>query len=276
MLPGERRCGLPPSSTQRSRIAGLAGQRIGHRLEQEIGDGDLDAAVALDLRPQLLARALERCDLDPAVEGEGGDGAAAEGDGLGDLDPHGRERSRRGCGRGRNTRPLGGRLTAAPSAARISRLRMRPPGPEPVRPFSSIPASPARRRASGEAGMREPAAGEAGAGADAGAGAGFFASATGALPPSPAKRSPPARPPLVVKRPSAAPMGSCVPSGARMDSKVPSAGASTSIAALSVSSSTSASPWRTRWPASFSQRSTLADSIVALSLGTRKSIGEPR
>ena len=37
---------------------------------------------------------------------------------------------------------------------------MRPPGPEPLRPFSSIPASPARRRASGEAGMRAPAAGE--------------------------------------------------------------------------------------------------------------------
>ena len=156
---------------------------------------------------------------------------------------------------------------------------MRPPGPEPVSSFSSIPASPAKRRASGEAGMREPGANEAEMGADAGARTGFFPFATGgdafAGEALAAAVLAPGAAPLVVSRPSAAPMGSCVPSGARMDSKVPSAGASTSIAALSVSSSTSGSPMRTRWPASFSQRSTVADFIVALSLGTRKSIGEP-
>ena len=124
--------------------------------------------------------------------------------------------------------------------------------------------------------MRAPAAGNACAGVEAGACAGFFASATGAAATFAGEALAAGSAPLVVNRPSAAPMGSSVPSGARMDSKVPSAGASTSIAALSVSSSTSASPWRTRWPASFSQRSTLANSIVALSLGTRKSIGKPR
>ena len=129
MLPGESRCGFAAFLDPAVEDRGLAGQRVGHGLEQQIGDGDLDAAVALDLRPQLLARALECCDLDPAVEGEGGDGAAAEGDGLGDLDPHGRERARRGSGRRRDTRPLGGRLAFGAQRRQHIALADAPAGP---------------------------------------------------------------------------------------------------------------------------------------------------
>src|SRR5271165_4272398 len=79
--------------------------------------------------------------------------------------------------------------------------------------------------------------------------------------------------PKVRSRASTAPTDRSSPSAPSTASSVASTGHSTSIVALSVSSSTSGSPIATLSPTCFNHRRTLTISIVALSLGTRKSIG---
>ena len=152
----------------------------------------------------------------------------------------------------------------------------------------STPCSRARRRANGEARTR--------GGPDARAGAGAVAAATGAGASvgaaglaggggtealggggvgttfDDAGLAAGAVPPDSVISASLAPTATSAPSPARTAPSTPSTGDSTSIAALSVSSSTSGSPDLILSPGCFSQRSTLASSMVALSLGTRKSI----
>jgi hypothetical protein len=158
----------------------------------------------------------------------------------------------------------------APSAASTSRLRMRPPGPEPVSSFSSIPASPAKRRASGEAGMRELGANEAEMGADAGAETGFFPFATGGGAFAGEALAAAVLAAAVLAAAVLAP-GS-VPLGARMDSGCRRRRLDFD-AALSSRARPAARPTHAR-PASFSQRN-VADSIVALSWNQKVHRGAP-
>ena len=183
-------------------------------------------------------------------------------------------------------------------APSTSRAMTRPCGPVPVMRPRSIPASFARRRASGEEKMRPcplafaaGAACGAGAGggggalaacgagaaagaAAAGAGAGFGASAAfgaGAAAPAPA---------AFTSSPSPASTAitsltgtSCVPSGTRIFAMVPSSTASTSIVALSVSISAITSPDLTLSPSFLSHLARLPFSMVGDSAGIRMLIG---
>ena len=79
-------------------------------------------------------------------------------------------------------------------------------------------------------------------------------------------------PPASTISASFAPITTSSPSAATICPSTPSTADSTSIAALSVSSSTSGSPALIASPGCLSQRRTLALSMVALSLGTRKSM----
>ena len=69
MLPGDRR-EARPASLPAIEDRRLPGKRVGHRLQQQVGDGDLDAGIAFDRRAKLLPRAVQSRGLDPAIEGE--------------------------------------------------------------------------------------------------------------------------------------------------------------------------------------------------------------
>ena len=175
-------------------------------------------------------------------------------------------------------------------AASTSRRRMRPCGPLPVRAARSTPPSPAMRRASGLAKIREPpmfgvavagvmvakvvvvgtiaagaatGAGSAGAGsAGTGSGATTGAAATSAaLSPSSARRA--------IAVPTATPSA---PLSTRMAARTPSSTASTSIVALSVSISAMTSPLLTVSPTATFHFARVPVSMVGDSAGIRISI----
>ena len=158
---------------------------------------------------------------------------------------------------------------------------MRPPGPEPWMALRFTPSSPAKRRASGEAITRPAgAAGATGAGATgagaagrgAAAGAATGAAATGAAagaaagvagaeaPPSSAEMSSSAVP----MTPTSELTGAVVPSVMSCLRSTPSPRATSSMTALSVSTSARISPAFTAAPSAFSHFTRRPSSIVGL------------
>src|ERR1700722_13326470 len=186
------------------------------------------------------------------------------------------------------------------AAARMSALTMRPPGPLPAIPAGLTPFSAATFRASGEILIRPPASGagagagagtEAGAGAGAGAGPGAgdagaaaaFASgaagagwaggaggeeaeagaaASGALDAGASTFSPGF--PMAQR---AAPSGTWAPACTNIESSVPSKKLSSSIVALSVSTSASMSPVLTVSPSFLSHLTSVPTVMVSLNFG---------
>ena len=174
---------------------------------------------------------------------------------------------------------------AAPGfALSTSSLRIRPPGPEPWSVARSMPFSAAIFLASGEALMRPPvaaagaatAAGASTTGA-AGAAAGASATGSGAAGASgaaagaelvPAGASSPASPTAAIGSPTA----TSSPSPQYCLMSTPSSKHSTSIVALSVSTSAIMSPLATASPSFLSQRTSVPTVIVSLSLGISMSV----
>ena len=182
---------------------------------------------------------------------------------------------------------------------------MRPPGPEPVRSAGSMPFSSASLRARGEILMRPPSrfAGAAGAAAgfaagwsDAGAALGstagrasvsffdvvdapsaagfasssaFFAGAGAAAFGAGVSTFSPSLP--IAQ--SGSPMATCEPSAAKIFSSLPSKKLSSSIVALSVSTSASMSPDFTSSPSFFSHLTSVPTVMVSLSFGISMMLG---
>ena len=175
-------------------------------------------------------------------------------------------------------------------AAFTSRSTTRPCGPDPAMAETSIPASFASRRASGDAKTREPGAAagfaagagaaagalagagaEAAAGADAGAcGAG---AAAGAAFPAPLATDLASSPSPAMTAISSFTFTSCAPSGTMILASTPSSTASTSMVALSVSISAITSPDLIASPSFLSQRARLPFSMVGESAGMRMLMG---
>jgi hypothetical protein len=166
------------------------------------------------------------------------------------------------------------------AAASISARTMRPPGPEPVIVEASTPFSAASFLARGEILTRSPEA-RAGAGAGAGAaaagagaagaeGAGAAAlvsslagAAAGAAGVAGASTVSPSLPTAQ----SGAPKATCEPASAKIFKSVPSKKHSSSIVALSVSTSASMSPDLTTSPSFLSHLTSVPTVIVSLSFG---------
>ncbi len=177
-------------------------------------------------------------------------------------------------------------------ASSTSRAITRPCGPEPSMRPSSMPASFAKRRASGEEKMRAwplawgadaaagwgagaAIAGVAGAAAGAGVGAGFAAggAAFGGALAAPAPAAFTSSPSPASTAMTSLTATSWVPSGTKIFAMVPSSTASTSMVALSVSISAMTSPDLTLSPSFLSHLARLPFSIVGDSAGIRMLIG---
>ena len=180
----------------------------------------------------------------------------------------------------RSTSPVGagvgatdGGAVGPPASARsTSSATIRPSGPVPRIPESSMPRSRAMRRASGDALIRPlPDAIAACCGAScAGAGSGSlgFASAprVGAAAATSGTSSP-----SEPMNATVCPTGTS-PSATAILSRTPAASASTSCVTLSVSSSKSGSPFSTGSPSDLSQRTIVPDSMPWPSRGRMTSV----
>jgi hypothetical protein len=186
----------------------------------------------------------------------------------------------------RSTSPVGTGAGAAagavgpPASARsTSSATIRPSGPVPRIPDSSMPRSRAMRRASGEALIRPfpdaivscCRASCASCASCAGAGslgvASFWASSSGAAAAATSGTSSPSEP----MNATVCPTGTS-PSATAILSRTPAASASTSWVTLSVSSSKSGSPFSTGSPSDLSQRTIVPDSMPWPSRGRMTSV----
>src|SRR5215471_13690462 len=154
------------------------------------------------------------------------------------------------------------------SALSTSAASTAPPGPLPATAATSTPRALASRRAFGEASPRRGF----GAGAPGMAAfvivAGISVATTGTDLGSSVNCSPSASTSAITE-----PTGTSAPSGTAKPARVPSAGASISTVTLSVSTSSSGSPFATCAPSSLSQRRTLPVSCAIPSAGMITSAG---
>ena len=159
---------------------------------------------------------------------------------------------------------------------------MRPPGPEPVTRVTSIFFSAASFRASGEMRTRPPAGAGTGAtgavagtaGTDAGFGSLALAAtgtggATGVATAGAAvlRAGVPTTSPGLPIAQSGSPMATCAPAAENIFSSVPAKKLSSSIVALSVSTSASISPALITSPSFFSHLTSVPTVMVSLSFG---------
>src|SRR5213080_3594229 len=204
-----------------------------------------------------------------------------------------RRRSPRRDASGAGAGSLFGAAPRAAIAASMSFSTIRPPGPVPVSEARSIWCSRARRRARGEAftcsassasaaasGRRttvgrhdsraasgRPSPRAAPEGTSAGRGAGLAGSGFLRLSAGGAGRDAPFPCSADARTAMTAPTGALSPSFTRTSERTPSSKASSSMFALSVSTSASTSPIATLSPGCFSQRRIFPSSIVSESFG---------